>query len=157
MAASVARCSKRGLTIGRRHSSFSAAATDDDQRHRVTCQHGSCARADQTEAFVLPAVDSLRSLVAVAAIPDGELSTIADNASIHFKLSSKSGRIRSHATVLEAAEEMGVVLPFGCRSGVCGQCKTKLTAGRVKMYAEDALLESEIFLKKEESRFENLG
>ena len=29
-------------------------------------------------------------------------------------------------TVLEAAEEAGVDIPFECRSGICGQCKTQL-------------------------------
>jgi ferredoxin-NADP reductase/DMSO/TMAO reductase YedYZ heme-binding membrane subunit len=42
-------------------------------------------------------------------------------------------------TVLEAAEECGVNIPFECRSGICGQCKTKLVAGRVTMEVQDAL------------------
>ena len=42
-------------------------------------------------------------------------------------------------TVLEAAEECGVAIPFECRSGICGQCKTQLVAGRVTMEVEDAL------------------
>ncbi|MEJ7599767.1 MAG: ferric reductase-like transmembrane domain-containing protein [Kofleriaceae bacterium] len=42
-------------------------------------------------------------------------------------------------TLLEAAEECGVAIPFECRSGICGQCKTKLVAGRVTMEVQDAL------------------
>lgn len=42
-------------------------------------------------------------------------------------------------TVLEAAEEAGVALPFECRSGVCGQCKCRLVHGRVAMEVQDAL------------------
>lgn len=42
-------------------------------------------------------------------------------------------------SVLEAAEDAGVQIPFECRSGICGQCKTRLIAGRVVMDAEDAL------------------
>lgn len=42
-------------------------------------------------------------------------------------------------TVLEAAEECGVTIPFECRSGICGQCKTKLVSGRVTMEVQDAL------------------
>jgi glycine betaine catabolism B len=42
-------------------------------------------------------------------------------------------------TILEIAEEHGVALPYDCRSGVCGQCKTKLVEGTVTMDADDAL------------------
>ena len=42
-------------------------------------------------------------------------------------------------TVLEAAEALGVSINYDCRAGICGQCKTKLLAGRVIMDAEDAL------------------
>jgi ferredoxin len=44
---------------------------------------------------------------------------------------------------LEAAEEIGIELPFECRSGVCGQCKTKLLKGRVVMETEEALTTAE--------------
>ena len=42
-------------------------------------------------------------------------------------------------TVLEAAEESGVAIPFECRSGICGQCKTRLVSGKVAMEVQDAL------------------
>ena len=42
-------------------------------------------------------------------------------------------------SVLEAAEEAGVAIPFECRSGLCGQCKTQLVSGRVTMDVQDAL------------------
>ncbi|MEO5821401.1 MAG: 2Fe-2S iron-sulfur cluster-binding protein [Vicinamibacteraceae bacterium] len=42
-------------------------------------------------------------------------------------------------TVLEAAEDAGVVIPYECRSGICGQCKTALISGRVAMEVQDAL------------------
>ena len=45
----------------------------------------------------------------------------------------------SDQTVLEAAEDAGVEIPFECRSGICGQCKTKLITGLVRMDNQDAL------------------
>jgi len=45
--------------------------------------------------------------------------------------------ISTKTSLLEAAEEMGIQLPFECRSGVCGQCKTKLLKGRVVMETEE--------------------
>jgi ferredoxin len=45
--------------------------------------------------------------------------------------------------VLEVAEECGVAIPFECRSGICGQCKTKLVSGKVAMDVQDALTPSD--------------
>ncbi len=42
-------------------------------------------------------------------------------------------------TILEVAEDAGLEIPFECRSGICGQCKTRLLEGRVTMDVEDAL------------------
>jgi ferredoxin len=41
------------------------------------------------------------------------------------------------ATLL--ATTLGIALPYDCRPGVCGQCKTRLLSGSVVMAAEDAL------------------
>jgi len=46
-------------------------------------------------------------------------------------------------TLLEAAEDVGVELPFDCRPGICGQCKTQLLEGRVVMEVQDALTASD--------------
>jgi glycine betaine catabolism B len=55
---------------------------------------------------------------------------------------ARSGNTVSHLggkTILEIAEDQGIEIPYDCRSGICGQCKTKLLAGTVTMAAEDAL------------------
>jgi ferredoxin len=59
-------------------------------------------------------------------------------ANISFKRAGKTAEL-AELTVLEAAEECGVAIPFECRSGICGQCKTHLVSGRVKMEVQDAL------------------
>src|SRR5262249_44960693 len=56
-----------------------------------------------------------------------------------FARSGKSLRISAHKTVLEAAEDLGVRINYDCRSGICGQCKTKLLDGHVTMETQDAL------------------
>jgi ring-1,2-phenylacetyl-CoA epoxidase subunit PaaE len=46
---------------------------------------------------------------------------------------------RDGDTVLEAAEQAGLDLPFSCRAGVCSTCRTKVAQGAVEMAANYAL------------------
>ena len=39
--------------------------------------------------------------------------------------------VSSATSVLEAAEACSIQLPYECRSGICGQCKTQLMEGAV--------------------------
>ena len=45
------------------------------------------------------------------------------------------------ASILQAALDAGLVLPYGCRDGACGSCKGKLIEGRIDYgrYSEKAL------------------
>jgi len=63
--------------------------------------------------------------------------------SVRFEKSGKSTEVPAELTVLEAAEECGVTIPFECRSGICGQCKTRLVSGKVVMEVQDALTASD--------------
>lgn len=58
---------------------------------------------------------------------------------VSFRRASASTEAAAGSTILEAAEEAGIDLPFECRAGVCGQCKVKLLTGRVSMDSQDAL------------------
>lgn len=90
------------------------------------------------ETFVSrPEVDTPTGAFASPAVED----PLADgvSASIVFKRAGKTAELPREQTVLEAAEEAGVEIPFECRSGICGQCKTRLLAGRVTMAVQDAL------------------
>ena len=60
-------------------------------------------------------------------------------ASVRFERTGKVAELATGLTVLEAAEDAGVSIPFECRSGICGQCKTRLVSGRVEMTVQDAL------------------
>jgi ferredoxin len=60
-------------------------------------------------------------------------------ANVVFKRAGRTAELPWEQTVLEAAEDAGVEIPFECRSGICGQCKTRLLAGRVTMAVQDAL------------------
>jgi carnitine monooxygenase subunit len=47
---------------------------------------------------------------------------------------------RADGTLLELAEEVGLAPAFGCRSGICGTCKTRLISGEVD-YLDEPLAE----------------
>jgi ferredoxin-NADP reductase/DMSO/TMAO reductase YedYZ heme-binding membrane subunit len=59
--------------------------------------------------------------------------------SIRFARSNKRLAGVGARTVLELAESQGIAIPYDCRAGVCGQCKTRLLSGSVVMAAEEAL------------------
>jgi ferredoxin-NADP reductase/DMSO/TMAO reductase YedYZ heme-binding membrane subunit len=56
-----------------------------------------------------------------------------------FARAGRSVEVAPGGTVLEAAEAAGVAIPSECRSGICGQCRTRLVTGRVAMEVQDAL------------------
>jgi glycine betaine catabolism B len=62
---------------------------------------------------------------------------------IDFAGSMLRTSVSSETSVLEAAEASSIQLPYECRSGICGQCKTRLMEGTVIMDCEDALSPSE--------------
>ena len=49
-------------------------------------------------------------------------------------------------TILEAAIDAGVHLPYGCRNGACGACKGKVVEGKVHVedYQSSVISEEEI-------------
>jgi len=52
-------------------------------------------------------------------------------AKVTVQPSGQTFDVRASQTVLEAALEAGVNMPYGCRNGACGSCKGKVIAGKV--------------------------
>lgn len=90
-----------------------------------------------TEAFVSPSV----SAESPADLPEEEGEPV--QALVTFTRSGRSLELAPDRTLLDAAEECGVDIPSDCRSGICGQCKTRVVEGRVKMDAVDALTKAD--------------
>ena len=97
------------------------------------------------EAFVSrPDVEPAAGEVdGVATAVSGEALSAGATARLAFRRAGKIIEIGTDQTILEAAEAHGVDLPFECRSGICGQCKTQLVSGRVTMAVQDALSASD--------------
>lgn len=48
------------------------------------------------------------------------------------------------ATILQAAKENGIKLPYSCESGQCGTCAALCTSGKVWMYNNEVLVEDDL-------------
>jgi ferredoxin-NADP reductase len=73
------------------------------------------------------------------AVPGEQHSTDAGPLEIKFSRSAVAYKMSPDETLLESSEKNGVLIPSGCRQGVCGTCATRLLSGRVRMETEAAL------------------
>jgi ferredoxin len=78
-----------------------------------------------------------------AAIAANLPPVIADAYQVSFARSQSTFKISPSENLLESAEKNGVLLPSGCRQGVCGTCATRLLAGDVQMRSHQALDEEQ--------------
>lgn len=51
---------------------------------------------------------------------------------VTFETSDKEVEVDGSTTILDAGEEAGVIMPSGCRMGICHSCLTPLLAGQVR-------------------------
>jgi ring-1,2-phenylacetyl-CoA epoxidase subunit PaaE len=52
--------------------------------------------------------------------------------------------VEPHQTILEAALDLDIELPYSCQAGMCTACLGKCTSGKIKMDEEEGLTEKEI-------------
>jgi ring-1,2-phenylacetyl-CoA epoxidase subunit PaaE len=52
--------------------------------------------------------------------------------------------VAPHQTILEAALDLDIDLPYSCQAGMCTACMGRCTSGKVKLDEEDGLSESEL-------------
>ena len=67
-------------------------------------------------------------------------------AKVTIQSSGHQFEVRPSQTVLQAAIEAGINLPYGCRNGACGSCKGKLISGKVMHddYQRSAMTDEEL-------------
>lgn len=63
--------------------------------------------------------------------------------SVQLAASGKTIHVDAHESLLEAIERAGIVAPFSCRAGACGQCETNVTACEGKLVHRDHWLEDD--------------
>jgi len=82
------------------------------------------------EQFTLPGISNLQ----VGIDGQNNRSNLEGDVSVTLKAQNINFVIPAgdcDKTLLEAAEEQGIVMEHGCRSGMCGSCKTNLVSGEV--------------------------
>ena len=101
------------------------------------------------EAFVSPGagntstVDVSEQANALNATEGNNDFQSGESKRVRFCKSKDDCEVTSDMSILEAAEQLSIELPFECRSGICGQCKVRLLSGNVYMETQDALSPSE--------------
>lgn len=63
---------------------------------------------------------------------------------IHNGLTREFSMPKNQSSVLDAALEQGIELPYSCKGGVCGTCRCKLIQGEVDMDANYSLEDYEV-------------
>jgi uncharacterized protein YcbX/ferredoxin len=63
---------------------------------------------------------------------------------LNFDSWHKTHKGDNQQTILEQSEAAGLILPYSCRGGMCGRCKTKLIKGEVEQKATNGLTKEEI-------------
>jgi len=55
-----------------------------------------------------------------------------EGGTVTFAISDKQVEIDGATTLLEAGEQVGIQMPFGCRMGICQTCVLPLDGGNVR-------------------------
>jgi ferredoxin-NADP reductase len=61
-----------------------------------------------------------------------KLSEAGEGGHVTFKKSGKEADVDGAKTIMEAGEELGVQMPYGCRMGICHTCTVPLISGTVR-------------------------
>lgn len=87
-------------------------------------------------------LDTLEQVWTDAGVPDGQLHmerfVIArtdkggEGGTVTFALSDKTVEVDGATSLMEAGEQMGIQMPFGCRMGICQTCVLSLESGHVR-------------------------
>ncbi|MDO9375426.1 MAG: ferredoxin--NADP reductase [Ferruginibacter sp.] len=63
---------------------------------------------------------------------------------LHYHNSTYNFTAKYPTTILQAAKQQGIKLPYSCESGQCGTCVARCTSGKVWMYNNEVLTDDEL-------------
>jgi ring-1,2-phenylacetyl-CoA epoxidase subunit PaaE len=75
---------------------------------------------------------------------DSDDTLVAQMVQIRYEGKVYDLEVKPHETILEAALDRDIDLPYSCQAGMCTACMARCVEGKVKMDEEDGLTENEI-------------
>ncbi len=66
------------------------------------------------------------------------------NVTIHFRAGTYHFPVPGNQTILKAAQEKGISLPYSCLGGVCSTCSAVCTEGKVRMTVNEVLTATDL-------------
>ncbi|HMS73634.1 ferredoxin reductase [Gordonia sp. (in: high G+C Gram-positive bacteria)] len=118
------------LQATRSDGKFDLAALDahvSDWRERQCWSCGPIALLDDMEKHYES--NGLRGLLHIERFAIARTDHGGEGGTVTFGRSGKTAELDGATTLLEAGEELGVQMPFGCRMGICQTCVVQLTSG----------------------------
>ena len=114
----------------------------------VALNHGKIKQGDQVEVLKRQTPPTFKTKeIKVPAKPNNNKQSESivkkDKPSITFSTFNKTVKGNSKQTLLEQGEDANLVLPYSCRSGMCGCCKVQLISGEVEQHCRDGLSDEE--------------
>ena len=76
--------------------------------------------------------------------PEDDGSLKEQTVTIKYEGKSYDLVVKPHETILEAALDQDIDLPYSCQAGMCTACMAKCTEGKVKLDEEDGLTKKEL-------------
>lgn len=104
-------------------------------RDSVASLAGSLARYREESFQPTPAPAPATATAAPAGSGDSE---------IRFLKTGRSARIAGDVTILAAAQQAGLAIPYACEMGLCGTCRIKKISGEVVMDHQGGISEGDI-------------
>jgi ring-1,2-phenylacetyl-CoA epoxidase subunit PaaE len=100
----------------------------------------------------VPTTQVFKESYATAPVPAGEVIEDAVNAedsgspevTVLYEGSEYKFAVAPHQTILEAALDLDIDLPYSCQAGMCTACLGRCVSGTVKLDEEDGLSDSEL-------------
>lgn len=90
------------------------------------------------ENFNAPMLDEVHETTSTEASDGPQTITIRYEGDVH------TFEVQPHQTILEAALELDIDLPYSCQAGMCTACLGKCVEGKVKLDEEDGLTQKEL-------------
>jgi len=83
-------------------------------------------------------------VIETVAVADTPINYPPQNIRIHFKNEMHDLVVGENQTILQAALQNNIPLPYSCRAGICSACTAKCKSGEVRMDVNDVLTELDL-------------